>query len=116
MRGLKDYGPRPGSIAEHVGSRRSRGVMYSYIMLRTQISLTPEERALLDAASARTGLSVAALVREAVQVVYGPGRSADDDLARMRRGFGAWKGRRPDGASYVEGLRSGERLARDERR
>jgi predicted DNA-binding protein len=90
--------------------------MYSYIMLRTQISLTPEERALLDAASARTGRSVAALIREAIQAVYGPGRSAADDLARMRRGFGAWKGRRPDGARYVERLRGGERLARDERR
>jgi len=79
-------------------------------MLRTQISLTSEERRVLDAVSARTGRSIAALIRDAVEAVYGTGRSGDDDLAEMRRAFGSWKDRDQDGAEWVDRLRSGSRL------
>jgi hypothetical protein len=79
-------------------------------MQRTQISLTAEERQALNAASARTGKSISALIRDAVETVYGAERSADDDLAAMRRGFGAWKDREQDGAEWVDHLRSGSRL------
>jgi predicted DNA-binding protein len=47
-------------------------------MQRTQISLTSEERRALDAVSASTGRSISALIREAVETVYGEERSTAD--------------------------------------
>ena len=79
-------------------------------MLRTQISLTSEERRLLDELSARTGRSIAALIRDAVNQAYGSDRSAGEDILAMRRAFGAWSGRSQDGAAFVEQVRSGSRL------
>ena len=79
-------------------------------MLRTQISLTVEERRTLDAEAARTGRSVAALIRDAVEAMYGTERSTDADLATMRRAFGSWKDRELDGAAWVDQLRSGTRV------
>ena len=85
-------------------------MMYTYIMQRTQISLTAEERRALDQEAARTGRSISSLIRDAVDAVYGSGRSGDDDLAVMRRAFGSWRDREIDGQGWVEGLRSGSRL------
>ena len=79
-------------------------------MLRTQISLSAEDRRLLDDMSVRTGRPMAALIRDAVQLAYGSHRPAEDDLKAMRRAFGAWRGRSFDGAAYVEGMRTGRRL------
>ena len=79
-------------------------------MQRTQISLTEEGRRALDAAAARTGRSISALIREAVEAMYGEERSAEDDLTSMRRAFGSWEDRPADGAAWVEQLRSGRRL------
>lgn len=86
-------------------------VMYSYIMMtRTQISLTGDERRTLDEVAARTGKSIAALIRDAVQTVYGVERSSDSDLVAMRQAFGSWKDHDLDGAEWVDHLRSGSRL------
>jgi len=92
----------------------NEGVMYTYIMQRTQISLTAAERQALDAEAARTGKSLSALIRDAVETVYGTWRSSADDLDLMRQSFGSWAERKEDGAAMVERIRSGLRIARDE--
>lgn len=80
-------------------------------MLRTQISLTADLKKVLDEESARTGKSMAALIREAVTAAYRPDRSVQDDLKAIDDSFGAWADRDVDGAEYVRQLRSGRRLA-----
>lgn len=81
-------------------------------MLRTQISLTAAERALLDRESTRTGRSLSALIRDAVGLAYGTERSSEADLAAMREAFGCWNDdRETDTAAWVSQRRSGSRLA-----
>lgn len=88
--------------------------MYTYIMQRTQISLTAAERRALDAEAARTGKSISALIRDAVEAVYGTWGSSTDDLDLMRQAFGSWTDRAEDGATMVQKLRSGSRLTRND--
>ena len=79
-------------------------------MQRTQISLTAEDRRLLDAEAARSGRSISALIRDAVSRTYGSPSDEDADLRAIDAAFGAWREQDLDGESYVERLRSGGRL------
>ena len=79
-------------------------------MLRTQISLTIEDRHLLDREAARTGRSISALIRDAVVATYGRDRDLVADLRAIDLALGAWNDRDVDGEEYVERLRSGDRL------
>lgn len=79
-------------------------------MPRIQVSLTDDQRHVLDVQAARTGRSVSALIRDAVTEVYGPRRDVDADLQAIDDACGAWTDRDFDGEMYVEQLRSGDRL------
>lgn len=81
-------------------------------MQRTQISLTDEDRNLLDAEAARTGRSISALIRDAVAQTYGFRRDVESDVRAIDVALGAWEDRGVDGEAYVENLRSGDRLRR----
>ncbi len=75
---------------------------------RTQIVLEDEQYRLLKAESARTGASLGALVRAAVDDRLG--RSLGDQqeaLAVLQSTAGAWADLSPDGEQYVDRLRTG---------
>ena len=80
------------------------------MLMRTQISLSSEERELLDAEAARTGRSISALIRDAVTRTYSPGRDAESDLRAIDAAFGVKSSTDADGKASVENLRSGGRL------
>ena len=87
-------------------------MMYdSYIMQmqRTQVSLSDDDRQILDAVGRRTGLSMSALIRAAIHTTYG--RVSED--ARMRTAVLATFDMvdvNASGEQLVDRLRSGERL------
>lgn len=81
-------------------------------MVRTQISLTEDQKHRLDAKSAETGLSLSRLIRQAIDECFGPTRDVEADLNAIRQAVGGWRDRDDDGAQYVERLRSARRLER----
>jgi hypothetical protein len=75
-------------------------------MHRTQITLTDAQYARLRAESARSGRSLAELIRRALDERYDVVSKADR-LRLLDSAFGAWKGRGEGGAEFVERVRSG---------
>ncbi len=75
-------------------------------MHRTQITLTDDQYARLLDESARTGRSLAALIRRLLDERYGLLSDADR-LRSLESAFGAWAGREETSQDYVERVRSG---------
>ncbi|GEP26318.1 hypothetical protein E3O11_12165 [Cryobacterium levicorallinum] len=48
--------------------------------------------------------------RDAVEALYLSERSSEADVQAMRASFGTWNGRDVDGATWVDRVRSGDRL------
>jgi hypothetical protein len=78
--------------------------MYSDVMNRTQIYLTDDEVALLDAEATRSGATRSELIRRAIRAQYG---SMDADARRraLLASAGSWKDRTFTGEEYVEAIR-----------
>ena len=77
---------------------------------KNSISLSDVERELLDSEAARTGHPLSARVGVAIQNAFGSSQSVEEDLNILRQSFGAWGSQGDDGASYVEQLRSIDRI------
>jgi ribbon-helix-helix CopG family protein len=75
-------------------------------MHRTQITLTDTQYARLRDESARSGRSLAELVRRALDEHYDAVSKADR-LQLLDIAFGAWAPRDESGAEFVERVRSG---------
>lgn len=72
---------------------------------RMQITLPEEQYALLRAEAARTGLSIAELIRRATEAEYGT-LPREEKLRRLKRAAGGWK-ETPDEdrSAYLDELR-----------
>ena len=75
-------------------------------MPRTQITLTDAQYQLLRDESATTGLSLAELIRQAVDERYDRPTEAQK-LALLDRAFGGWVAHDERGDEFVDRLRSG---------
>ena len=89
-------------------------VYTAYIVRRTQIYLTEEQRRLLESRSTATGDTVSELIRAAIDQVYVHRRmmSRADRVRLARKTAGSWKDFPESGAEYVERLRGSRRLGR----
>jgi hypothetical protein len=82
---------------------------------RTQITLSDGQYQRLRIRSQASGVSLAELVRRAIDDVYAEDEpSLDEAIQILDRTSGAWRDRDFDGAEYIEGLRPGlgHRLAK----
>ena len=77
-------------------------------MHRTQIMLTDAQHVRLKDESARTGRSLAELIRNALDERCAP--LSDDERQRLfESAHGAWGDRSESGAEYVDRIRTGSR-------
>ncbi|MDZ7801399.1 MAG: ribbon-helix-helix protein, CopG family [Trueperaceae bacterium] len=73
---------------------------------RTQFTLTDDQYRRLREEATRTGLSMAELVRLAVERTYGA-RSVEQRSRALERSFHGWAEHSEGGRAYVDGLRRG---------
>lgn len=85
-------------------------IRYIMTLTRTQISLSEEERNVLEAVRSRTGRSMSALIRDAIRSTYGSSDSADRVRTALDSTFGVVTTNR-SGEDLVDSVRSGRRLA-----
>ena len=78
-------------------------------LTRTQISLSDEDRKLLDSMRQRTGQSISVLIHDAIHSTYGSAGSADNIRAALDSTFGVVS-TDGSGEDLVESIRSGRRL------
>ncbi len=85
-----------------------------YIMKRTQIYLTDEEGEVLRRRRKATGATMSELIRGAIDAQYLRRRTLSREERRriVRETYGAWKGSRESGETYVDRLRGTRRLTR----
>ncbi|MFK3834903.1 ribbon-helix-helix protein, CopG family [Microbacterium sp. NPDC087868] len=76
---------------------------------RTQISLSDDDRRVLDAVATRTGLSMSSLIRQAIHSTYGHVDDEDATRRALAATFGAVTSD-ISGEQLVDGIRSGRRL------
>ena len=74
---------------------------------RTQVILDDDQYEALLRESRRHGVSLAELVRRAVDRTYGRRGDRAADRAALEASFGSWTGRDFDGHAYVESHRKG---------
>jgi len=89
--------------------------MYTYIMDRTQIYLTPDENAALERESIKTGKTKSQLIREAIDEKYRVRPSLEEFMAALNAAAGIWDN--PEGEAAVKAIQAGRRAeARQTRR
>ena len=81
--------------------------MYTYIVDRTQIYLTPEESAALERASIATGKTKSQLIREAIDEKYGAEPSLEEFMSALNAAAGIWAN--PEGETAVKAIEAGRR-------
>jgi predicted DNA-binding protein len=81
--------------------------MYTYIVDRTQIYLTPEESSALERASIKTGKTKSQLIREAIDEKYRVRPSFEEFLAVLNAAAGIWAS--PEGDAAVKAIHAGRR-------
>jgi predicted DNA-binding protein len=81
--------------------------MYTYIVDRTQIYLTPDESSALERASIATGKTKSQLIREAIDEKYGAEPSLEEFMAALNAAAGIWAN--PEGEAAVKAIHAGRR-------
>ena len=110
LRGVRrrSSGPtRRSRVRADEGLGGGLSTMYTYIVDRTQIYLTPEESAALERASIATGKTKSQLIREAIDEKYGAEPSLEEFMSALNAAAGIWAN--PEGEAAVKAIHAGRR-------